>query len=390
MTKFKAASPEGTRDRLFAECRQLREIRSSLMELFAGRSYKEIITPEVEYYDLFVRAENPLPQEKMLKLVDRSGKLLVMRPDCTTPIARLVASHFKDTPCPYRLCYDETVFRSASVLDGADAELPQCGVELIGAPGLRGDIEIVSLAVDAMLTAGLTDFRLELGHADFFFGLTEELGLSSEDEEALRDCIESRSFARLDELVSGYNGEAADCLRRLPYLFGGPEILDEAESLTSNPRSLAAVQRLRDIWQELDSAGRGSCISFDLGLVQGLDYYTGVIFQCWTPGAPSSVLAGGRYDRLLCDFGLDLAGAGFAVYISSLASCFGTPEPSKASRLVYYQHGCLDKAVQLLSEDTELSCFESFEESLKYAQEFGMTLVVVESSGIKEIAPNGE
>ncbi len=388
MTIFKAASPEGTRDRLSAECRQLRGIRASLMELFASRSYKEVITPEVEYYDLFVRAENPLPQEAMLKLVDRSGRLLVMRPDCTTPIARLVASHFKDQPCPFRLCYDETVFRSAASLDGADAELPQCGVELIGAPGLRGDIEIVALAVDAMRAAGLTDFRLELGHADFFSGLTEELGLSDEDEETLRDCIESGSFARLDELVAGYSGEAAECLRRLPYLFGGPEILDEAAALTSNPRSLAAVERLRDIKKELDAAGRGDCISFDLGLVQGLDYYTGVTFRCWTPGAPASVLAGGRYDKLLNDFGLELAGAGFAVYVGALASCFEAPEPTAAKKLVWYEPGYLGEAAALLSEGAELSCFDTREASLEYARGAGMTLVTVGADGVKETDPN--
>jgi ATP phosphoribosyltransferase regulatory subunit len=386
MTDFKAASPEGTRDRLFAEALRLRGIRSSLMELFASRSYKEIMTPELEYYDLFVRAENPLPQETMFKLVDRSGRLLVMRPDCTAPIARLVASHFKDAEGPFRLCYDETVFRSASALDGADSELPQCGVELIGAPGLRGDIEVVSLAVDAMRAAGLKDFRLELGHADFFFGLTEELGLSKEDEEALRGCIESRSFALLDELVAGYSGEAAQCLRRLPYLFGGPETLDEAAALTSNPRALAAVERLREIWRELDAAGKGGCISFDLGLVQGLDYYTGVIFRCWTPGAPSSVLAGGRYDRLLCDFGLDLAGAGFAVYVGALASCFEANEPAAPDTLVFYERGSLAKAVALLRDGAELSCFDTEEASLEYARRAGMKLLVVSEKGIKEVA----
>jgi ATP phosphoribosyltransferase regulatory subunit len=388
MTTFKAASPEGTRDRLFAECLRLRGIRSSLMELFANRSYREIMTPELEYYDLFVRAENPLPQETMFKLVDRSGRLLVMRPDCTAPIARLVASHFKDADAPLRLCYDETVFRSAAGLDGADSELPQCGVELIGAPGLRGDIEIVSLAVDAVRTAGLKDFRLELGHADFFSGLAEELGLSFEDEDILRTCIESRSFALLDELVARYSGEAAQCLRRLPYLFGGPEILDEAAELTSNPRALAAVARLRDIWRELDAAGRGDCISFDLGLVQGLDYYTGVIFRCWTPGAPSSVLAGGRYDRLLCDFGLDLAGAGFAVYVGTLASCFEAAEPEAPKTLIYYESGCLDSAVAMLGNGTELSSFATEAESLEYARRSGMKLVVVSKSGSKEVDPN--
>lgn len=374
------ATPEGTRDRMGAECAQLRGMRASLMELFFSRSYREIITPEVEYYDLFVRAENPLPQEAMLKLVDRSGKLIVMRPDCTTPIARLAASHLREMKGPRRLCYDETVFRSAAGLDGADSEQPQCGVELLGAPGLRGDVEVVALAVDAMRAAGSETFRLELGHADFFTGLTEEMGLEPDEAEALRRCIEAKSFARLEEMLSGRGGQAAECLRRLPYLFGGAEVLEEAASLTSNPRSLAALERLRAIHAELSEAGRGAELCFDLGLVQGLDYYTGVIFRCWTPGAPAAVLAGGRYDRLLCDFGMELAGAGFAVYVGTLAACMPAAEASAPDTLIHYAPGCLEKAVKLLATlpagTAELSCCDTPEESRALARDEGMRLLL--------------
>ena len=118
------ATPEGTRDRLFSECQDFCAAQNKLTELFRGRGYEEIRTPEVEYYDLFLQSGNPIPQEYMLKIVDRSGKLMVMRPDCTTPIARVAATKLKTVPLPQRLYYNETVFRSGAAHRGAAARSP--------------------------------------------------------------------------------------------------------------------------------------------------------------------------------------------------------------------------------------------------------------------------
>ena len=74
-------TPEGTRDRLFAECRERRQVQRELTALFQRRGYAEVSTPEVEFYDLFLQSGNPMPQESMLKIIDRSGKIMVMRPD---------------------------------------------------------------------------------------------------------------------------------------------------------------------------------------------------------------------------------------------------------------------------------------------------------------------
>ena len=96
-------TPEGTRDRLFSECLERRQVQSALVELFRRRGYTEVITPEVEFYDLFVQSGNPIPQESMLKIIDRSGKIMVMRPDCTAPIARVAATTLKRLALPQRL-----------------------------------------------------------------------------------------------------------------------------------------------------------------------------------------------------------------------------------------------------------------------------------------------
>ena len=103
----------------------------------------------------------------MLKIVDRSGRILVMRPDCTTPIARVAATKLKTLPLPQRLYYDETVFRSGAEHRGSSGEIAQCGVELIGAAGAKADLEVVALAVDALRScAGGTEVYSALPQKD--------------------------------------------------------------------------------------------------------------------------------------------------------------------------------------------------------------------------------
>ena len=168
-------TPEGTRDRLFAECRERRQVQRELTALFQRRGYAEVSTPEVEFYDLFLQSGNPMPQESMLKIIDRSGKIMVMRPDCTTPIARVAATKLKALPLPQRLCYDQTVFRSGQAHRGGSSEIAQCGVELIGAAGWKADLEMVALAVDALGACGVKDYHVELGHVGFFRDLALSL-----------------------------------------------------------------------------------------------------------------------------------------------------------------------------------------------------------------------
>ena len=117
-------TPEGTRDRLFSECLERRQVQSFLVELFRRRGYTEVITPEVEFYDLFIRSGNPIPQEAMLKIVDRSGQIMVMRPDCTAPIARVAATKLKNRPLPQRLYYDRLCSGTARPTRGAAGRSP--------------------------------------------------------------------------------------------------------------------------------------------------------------------------------------------------------------------------------------------------------------------------
>ena len=114
MNRFRISTPEGTRDLLFASCRALRQTERAVRDALEGCGYSEVITPAVEYYDVFAQANPELDQENMLKIIDRSGRICVARPDNTTPIARIAATRLDDAALPVRLYYSQKVFRSVA------------------------------------------------------------------------------------------------------------------------------------------------------------------------------------------------------------------------------------------------------------------------------------
>lgn len=366
-------TPEGTRDRLFAECRDRRRVQSALTAQFRRRGYAEVSTPEVEFYDLFLQSGNPMPQEAMLKLIDRSGKIMVMRPDCTAPIARVAATKLQAMPLPQRLYYDQTVFRSGAEHRGGSSEIAQCGVELIGAAGGKADLEMVALAVDALRSCGVARFHVELGHAGFFRALAARMDMDGETVEQMRQLIEGKNFAALNDLLEPYQGRSAyAALKRLSRLFGGVEVLDEAEALAGEHETL---EYLRSLWTELEAAGYGNYLRFDLGLVHQIDYYTGVVFRGYVEGAGNAVLSGGRYDGLAAAFGRSAPATGFAIDVDAVAACLEADEPPKLEVLVHFGPGQLARALAAVDSrpagTCELSPCGALEDSLTLARDKG-------------------
>lgn len=348
-------TPEGTRDRLFAECADRRRARSTLTALFAAKGYAEISTPEVEHYDLFIQSGNPLPQECMLKIIDRSGKIMVMRPDCTTPIARVAATKLAAVPLPQRLYYDQTVFRSGDAHKGGSSEIAQCGVELIGAAGQEADAEVIALAAEALKAVSVHPFHIELGHVGLFRALAAEMDMDPGQIERMRLLIEGKHFAALNDLLAPYRDQSAyGVLSRLSSLFGSTEVLDEAEALIGKRPE---ITYLRDLYDALSARGCGDLIRFDLGLVHQIDYYTGVVFRGYVEGAGAPVLSGGRYDNLVEKFGRPAPAIGFAVDADAVAAHLSRPKATQGHRLrIALTKGRLQDQSVALFEAMGLDC----------------------------------
>lgn len=320
MNRYQISTPEGTRDLLFKPARRLRAVEQRVRQSLEDRGYSEVITPAIEYYDVFAQANPAVGQENMLKIVDRAGRICVARPDNTTPIARIAATRLEGAELPVRLYYSQKVFRSIAEGHGHKSEFLQVGAELIGSDGLEADLDILTAAFSALEQAEAGSFRIELGHAEIYKALIEALGVDEQTAEDIRRLIENKSFAALGDALAPYQGSAAyQALCAMPQLFGGVEVLDQVEHMTGNMRVLAAVAYLRRVYTALEQAGFGESVIIDLGLVHEMDYYTGIMFRGYLGGAGAAILTGGRYNALCAKFGRDLPAAGFGIDVERIA-----------------------------------------------------------------------
>lgn len=389
MQKFAISTPEGTRDILFAECALRRRIEAGITKLFMRRGYTEVVTPSVEYYDVFLATGAPMNECSMLKLIDRTGSILVLRPDATTPIARVAATRLALEPPPYRLYYVQNVFRSDISHNGKNSEIYQAGVELIGASGRTADVEVLTLAVQALEASGVADYRIEIGHAGFFRALVSSLPLDEAGKEEIRLLVEEKNFAALNDFLRPYEAyPASAALKLLPQLFGGEEVFDEALALTDTEEAAAAIHYVRAIYDELSAADLADKVMVDFGLVHQMSYYTGIVFRGYAEGAGGTVLSGGRYDSLAASFGRELPATGFAIDIDAICQCSEVFESLKPTVCVYYAGGFLKKALHFIDNQPagmcEMSACDTYEEAMRQARNKGFTtLAVIDSEGTR-------
>ena len=320
MKRFDLITPEGTRDLLFEDCAAVRAVETRLHNSFKAKGYSEVITPGLEFYDVFNMKSRYFPQESMYKLVDNKLRLMVVRPDSTMPIARMTATRLREQELPIRLCYSQSVYRSKPSMRGRSDEIRQTGIELIGSASKRAELEILSNALEVLSSFQTEGFRLELGHIGFFKAMIEKLDCDSDTAENIRSLIEVKNYPALNDLLDTVgDSQAARALKQLPRLFGGEEVFEEAAKLYSDPQADAVLAELKETYERANALGYKGMITIDLGLVNRMDYYTGTVIKGYIEGCGDAVLSGGRYDKLLSEFGYDVPAAGFAVNVDAVA-----------------------------------------------------------------------
>ncbi|KAB2952656.1 ATP phosphoribosyltransferase regulatory subunit [Heliorestis acidaminivorans] len=307
--------PAGMRDFLPGEAQLRRVLENKWAQLYTSWSYEEVMTPTVEYLDVLTIDTGEEMAGRLFQFFDRKGHIMVLRPEMTTPIARLMASRlYKDT-LPQRLFYGANVFRYDEPQAGRQREIFQSGVELIGASSPLADAEVIALAVEALRQSGLEEFQISIGQIEVFNGIMDELPLSPEDKSKIRDLVAKKDFVSLEEFLQNHhlNLEQAELLLRLPTFHGGKEALEEASILAVNEKARQGLENLHQVYSALCLYGVEEYVAFDLGVLRGFDYYTGIVFEGYTVGLGFPICGGGRYDRLLSQVGYDCPATGFAI-----------------------------------------------------------------------------
>jgi len=378
--------PKGLRDLLPAEVKMMRSIENKATRLFQSYGYEEVITPTFEYLEVVENGAGGNIRQELFLFMDREGGILSLRPEVTVSIARLAATHMQDTRFPHRLFYRANVFRHVQPHLAQYREFWQLGTELIGASGVRADVEIITIAAQALQEIGLDNFKLSLNQIGIFNSLLDDSGMALEERNLIRTLVERKDLVELSRVLE--NVTIADGLKEtiaaLPVLHGGLEVLNKIPWVEKNRNASMAVNDLIQIYNALKITGVQDNIVLDMGVLRGLDYYTGIVFEGYSPDLGYGLLGGGRYDNLMGKFGFPRPATGFSLGMDRLALVLKAAQDNEPRRYLLGGNdftAMVDKARQLRADGyiVEMDVEGNSRQTLQQiAQEKNCTLLYLE------------
>ncbi len=303
--------PAGVRDWLPAELMRKREIEQHLRGVFGRWSYQELQTPSFERFDVLENGLGRQLTQETFRFVDRRNTGLALRPEMTTPIARLVSTRMREIALPLRISYVAPAFRYyEQPQEGRMREFTQAGCELIGSPGVDADAEVLFMAIETLDEVDLRDAHVDINDATIVDGLLEGLGVSAADAPRVKAWIGDRNIVALRPF--------GPRLVEFAMLRGGREALDAARLVCRTPTSVAALDRLSAILDRAAALGYADRVTVDFSLLRDLEYYTGFIFEGYVPDVGVPICGGGRYDSLLPRFGYDVPAVGWSANVERI------------------------------------------------------------------------
>ena len=325
-----AGTARGFRDILPTEAQARERISDAVRGCFSAHGYLPVETPLLEDRAALERAGRI--KDSAFQLFDADGSLLMLRPDLTLPVARLVAGRVAAGDLPARFRYAAPVVREEPSLRGQPRQFTQLGVELVGADGAASEVEVVRLLAEVLATLEVSDWRIVFGSVTPLTALLDACAPSAAFAERVRALVHESDLVSLDELVASTPGlapAAARALREVPRACGGTEVISRIDGLLAAAgvdgasRGTAELRALADALADLFDQGR---VSFDFSIINSFDYYTGIIFKGYAEGVAASLASGGRYDAVLANLGRPgLAACGFALSLERLQEVLGEP-----------------------------------------------------------------
>jgi histidyl-tRNA synthetase len=297
------------RDHLFRTWRQV-----------ASRyGFEEYDGPPLEPLELYTAKSGEEIVGQLYSFVDKGGREVSLRPEMTPTLARMVAARANGLKKPIRWFSIPQLFRYERQQRGRLREHFQLNCDLIGESGHLADAEIVALAIDAVRAFGLgpEDVRVRLSDRRLLTALLEGLGVSPAQVPAVYQVFDKIRRTPDDVTVTRLTGAGIPpaTIERLLGLARARSWSDLRGPATGLDGALAHGDPLRRTLEALEAMGFGEYLDLDLGIVRGLAYYTGTVFELFDArGELRAICGGGRYDDLLQSLGgVDLPALGFGM-----------------------------------------------------------------------------
>lgn len=352
---FMFEKPIGMRDTLPDLFRLKESVRSQMAKETKLYGYRFLDTPSLEFYET-VGQVSAIKDQQLFKLLDKEGHSLVLRPDMTSPIARVASSHLLKEGNPLRMAYSANVFRAQEKEGGRLAEFEQFGVEMIGDKTLSADAEVLALLTSVLQAVGLPHYHITVGHIAFVQEMLLHYGGNEEQAGMMRRFLFEKNYVGYREYVMELDlpENSRQILKKLPELKGNAEVLDQALEMMEHGVGTAGLDELKTLASMLKKAGINGHLSYDLSLVSHMDYYTGILFEVLGSHVGFPLGNGGRYNELYRNFGHDAPATGFGLRLDRIIEAIGEIDAEEQPLCIIYheaqQSAAMEKAAALRAE----------------------------------------
>ncbi len=341
------ARPDGTNDFVLSDMDHREYIKEAIQETFAKWGYRLLETPLLEYTATFTKGVHRGEEEQLYRMFDASGRTLSLRPEMTTPVARIVASTLTSLAFPLRLCYVAKTYRQQDGRTRSSIEMTQAGIELIGDRTLDADAEVIAVMANCLQTLGVNEFRLAIGHMGYVQAM---LGAVPEDDrDVLREALIDKDLVRfsrtLQDIKASLPEWVYEALNALPHTRGQREAIERAQSHAVDADSLRACEELLELWSTLEAHGVAEYIHIDLGLYLNYEYYTGVVIEGYADSLGQPICFGGRYDRLLEEFGRQASATGCVLHLERLMEIVQKKPTDRKLVTIWYERSMRETAL---------------------------------------------
>ncbi len=285
--------PAGLADLLPPDAEREETASRALVDVFRSHGYESVRPPLLEFEDTLTSGLGAAGSGSTFRLIDpHSQRMLGVRADITPQVARIASTRLASAARPLRLCYAGDVLRVNSSANQAERQVRQIGAELIGCPGAGGDIEILLLTIEALARLAIKSFTVDLTSPNLVQAVMESFDLGPELQEELRDALRRKNASRL----RGLQGQASRTLAALAMAAGPVEESEEKLRAIDLPSAAAAVRdRTLEVLARLRGLAPDVALTLDPVENRGFEYYAGVGFAVFAPGARREIAFGGRY-----------------------------------------------------------------------------------------------
>ena len=328
--------PLGMRDDFPFIAKKKAELRDKGIRTMQQAGYDLLQTPTLEYYETIGKI-SAISDNQLFKLLDSQGQTLVLRPDMTSPIARIAASKLLKEKMPVRLGYYSNVFRAQKREGGRPAEFEQMGVELIGDDSLYADAEVIILASDILKKLEVDSGRIVIGHTQLLQLILKDFGLDEEQIDKVRSELVAKNSVGFEQLANQFSLDAdkTESFKALAAV----STLEEWGSWidVSNLQQRELFKEMQKLEKILNRNGLSEFIAYDLSFTSHMTYYTGLVFEIYGAGSGFPLGNGGRYDGLMKQFGMQVGATGFGLRVDRLLEVMAPSHENEEHTLILFE-----------------------------------------------------